>query len=69
MGIKRHRLGCRAFCRLIPKGDFAILNGNDPAVWNCNPMDIACQVVEHFVGALNHRFAIDDPILMPQRCG
>lgn len=68
MCIERHYLGLRTLCRLITEGDLVIVDGNDPTVCNGAPMDIACQVVEDLVRALDSRLAIDQPILMPYRC-
>jgi len=69
IGGKGHGLPLRVTALLVAKGDFAVLDRQDPAVGDSDPMHIATEVRQNVVGALESRFAINDPLLLPGYLG
>jgi hypothetical protein len=50
---------------LIAEADLAILHGENTAIGQRDPVDIATQVAEHLVGPLHGRFTVHDPLFGP----
>ena len=69
VGGKGHRLPLRVTALLVAKSDFAVIDRKDTAVGNGDTMDIATEVSQDFVGALDSRFAINDPLMLPGHLG
>jgi hypothetical protein len=49
----------------VAEGDLTVFKGEDTVIGDGNPVDVAGEVGEHFLGALDRRFAIDHPWGVP----
>jgi hypothetical protein len=63
VGGQRHRSPLRITASLVSEGDVAIIDRDDATVGDSNAVDIASEVFQDRLDALNRRFAVDDPVL------
>lgn len=63
--LERHRL-LTVLVGIIPpeEGNLAVSEGKDAVVTDGDPMGISAEVLKDSLGAIEGRFAIDDPLLM-----
>jgi len=61
-----HGFGLSAAGTLTSKGHLSILGREDSVVGDGDPVNVAGQVIEDCGGALNGRFTMDDPVLLPK---
>ena len=50
---------------LIPKSHLTVVGRNDSAVGDGYTVNVAGEIIEDCVGALDGRFTVDDPFLSP----
>jgi hypothetical protein len=62
-----HGLPALVLSILIAEADVTILDREQPAIGQCDPVNITAQVVQNPLRALQGRFAGDDPALGPHR--
>ncbi len=63
--LERHGLLAVILCIISPsKGNIAVLDGEDAVIADGDPMGISAEVLKYPLGAIEGRFAIDDPLLM-----
>ena len=67
VGSQRHRPPLRITASLVAEGDVAIIDRDDATVGDSNAVDIASEVFQDRLDALNRRFAVDDPVLPTNR--
>jgi hypothetical protein len=49
----------------IPKGDLSVVGRDDSAVGDGDTVNVPGKIVEDFGCALDSRFAVNDPVLLP----
>ena len=65
VSLERHGLLTVVVCIISPsKGNIAVLVGEDAVIADRNPVGISAEVLKDPLGAIEGRFAIDDPLLM-----
>ena len=62
-----HGLPALVLSLLVAEADVTILDREQPAIGQRDPVNIPAQVVQHPLRALQGRFAVDDPPLGPHR--
>src|SRR4030042_2361406 len=62
---ERHGLLTVVVCIISPsKGNIAVPDGEDAVIADGDPMGISAEVLKYPLGAIEGRFAIDDPVLV-----
>src|SRR5882724_13583994 len=69
VGGQRHGLPALVLSILIAEADVAVIAREHPAIGQRDPVDIAAQVVQSLLGALDGGFSVDDPPLAPDHLG
>ena len=65
VSLERHGLLTVVVCIISPsKGNIAVLDGEDAVIADRDPVSISAEVLKYPLGAIEGRFAIDDPLLM-----
>ena len=65
VSLERHGLLTVVVCIISPsKGNIAVLDGEDAVIADRDPVSISAEVLKDPLGAIEGRFAIDDPLLM-----
>ena len=65
VGLEGHSLLTVTVCIIPPsEGNIAVLDGEDAVITDRDPMGISAEVLEDPLGAIEGRFAIDDPLFM-----
>ena len=65
VGLESHRLLTVMVGIIAPEeGNLAVLEGEDAVIRDGDPMGISAEVLQDPVGAVERRFAIDDPLIM-----
>ena len=65
VSLERHGLLTVVVCIISPsKGNMAVLDGEDAVIADRNPVSISAEVLKDPLGAIEGRFAIDDPLFM-----
>ena len=65
VSLERHGLLTVVVCIISPsKGNIAVLDGEDAVIADRDPVSISAEVLKDPLGAIERRFAIDDPLLM-----
>ena len=63
VGLKRHDLLTVMVCIIPPEeGNLAVLDGEDAVITDRDPVGISAEVLKDPLGAIEGRFAIDDPL-------
>ena len=65
LGADGHGFCLSAAGTLIPKGNLAVVGRDDPAVGDGYTVNVAGEIIEDRTGALNGRFRMSDPFLLP----
>jgi len=65
MGGQPHGLPALLLSVLIAEADVTVLDRAQPAIGQRDTVDIPAQVVQNLLGALQGRFAVDNPSLGP----
>ena len=66
LGIDGHGLRFSCASAPIPKGHLTVVDRENSAVGNGDPVDVAPQVVEDLAATLDSRFTVNDPVLFPE---
>ncbi len=61
-----HALGFGCSGGPISEGHLAIVDREDSAVGDGHTVNVAGEVLQDFAGALDSRFTVNDPILLPE---
>ena len=65
VGLERHGLLTVIVGIISPEeGNIAVLDGEDAVIADGDPVSISAEVLKDPLGAIEGRFAIDDPLLM-----
>ena len=65
VSLERHGLLTVVVCIISPsKGNLAVLEGEDAVIADRNPVSISAEVLKDPLGAIEGRFAIDDPLFL-----
>ena len=65
VSLERHGLLTVVVCIISPsKGNIAVLDGEDAVIADRDPVSISAEVLKDPLGAIEGRFAIDDPLRM-----
>ena len=65
VSLERHGLLTVVLCIISPsKGNITVPDGEDAVIADSDPMGISAEVLKYPLGAIEGRFAIDDPLLM-----
>ena len=65
VSLECHGLLTVVVCIISPsKGNIAVLDGEDAVIADRDPVSISAEVLKDPLGAIEGRFAIDDPLLM-----
>lgn len=68
VSLERHGLLTVVVCIISPsKGNIAVLVGEDAVIADRNPVSISAEVLKDPLGAIEGRFAIDDPLLVVEK--
>src|SRR5882724_10716867 len=62
-----HGLPAMVLGHLITEANLAVIERENPAIGQRDPVDIPAQVAEHLFGPLHGRFAVYDPLHSPHR--
>ena len=66
--IEAHHLDAVVVSGVAPfKTHLTVVQVQESAIGDGNPMSVACQVLEHILGTAERCLGIDDPFLMAQR--
>jgi hypothetical protein len=65
LGADRHGLCLSPIGILIPKANLAVVSGEDSAVSDGDTVNVTGEIIEDGTRALDGRFAVDDPVLLP----
>ena len=64
-GVDRHGFPLSTAGTLISKGDLAVVGREDSTVGDGHTVNVAGEIIEDCGGALNRRFAVNDPVFLP----
>jgi len=54
---------------LIPKGHLTVVGRKDSAIGDGDTVNVAGEIIEDCTGAMDGRFTVDDPVLLPYGFG
>lgn len=66
LGVDGHGLRLSCASAPIPKAHLTVVDREDSAVGNGDPVDVASQVIEDLAATLDSRFTVNDPVLFPE---
>jgi hypothetical protein len=58
-----------AFGILIPKSNLTVVGSKDSAIGDGDTVNVAGEIIEDCASALDGRFTVDDPVLLPDGFG
>jgi hypothetical protein len=68
IGVQRHHFpAVLVFIVLVGKSDLSVFQFQQPIVGDRDPMRVATQVIQHFLGTAEWGFGINDPLAFAER--
>ena len=65
LGADGHGFGLIVPGILIPKGHLTVVDREDSAIGDGDTVNVAREIIENRAGALDGRFTVNDPVLLP----
>ena len=65
LGADGHGFRLSTAGTLIPKGNLAVVDREDSAIGDGHTVNVAGQIIEDRTGALDGRFTVNNPVLLP----
>ena len=65
LGVDRHGFNLSPIGILISKANLAVVSGENSAIGDGDTVNVAAEIIQDGTRALDGRFAVDDPVLLP----